>query len=315
MDKRNIQNKEVKRLGKNPMVSILIPVYNGSFFIEATVKSVLASSYKNIEVILVNDGSTDKSKKICNNLEKRFKRVRFFDFPSNGGMVRSLNFGIRIAKGKYIARINQDDLMVKERLKKQVEFLENHNDYVAVGGYIKLFTKENPKFDIIKFPLKDNEIRSSWLMLSPFADPSVMYLKRAYLNTSGYSQDMWPADDVHMWYQLGSVGKLANLPFVLTYVRWHRGAGSIKFHKIQMRKTMLVHLWASQHVAKPNIVTWIFWFGEFIAGIIFPPSINWFVYREIRKVMSISSQKAKGAIKKASQASFPSFAFLGQRQQ
>lgn len=269
-----------------PKVSILIPVFNGSEYIEETVSSVQNSKYGNFEIILVDDGSTDISKIVCHKLDEKYPNVRFYSFPKNGGMTRSLNFGIAKSTGKYIVRINQDDLMVADRVVKQVKFLEENPDYVAVGGYVKLFTSDNPEYDFIKFPLTDSAIRKTWMYLSPYADPAVTFRKSAYLKTDGYSQDMWPADDVHMWYQLGKVGKLANLPNVMTNVRWHKNAGSIKFHKIQMKKTYEVHKWASINVSNPTFFERLFWMGEYLAGNIFPAKFNWAIYRLIRKLMS-----------------------------
>lgn len=272
---------------KKPVVSVLIPVFNGAQFLEETIASIQKSTYKRFEIILVDDGSTDNSERKCRALARRYANVRFYGFHQNGGMTRSLNYGVQKAKGRYIARINQDDLMVDSRLEHQVAFLEANPKVVAVGGYVRLFTKDNPDYDRITFPLTDAEIKKAWLYLSPFADPAVMYRKSAYRKTSGYSQEMWPADDVQMWYQLGKLGKLANLPHVLTRVRWHAGAGSIKSHRIQMRKTWEVHQWARQHVGTPTVFTWFFWLAEWVAGVVFPPSLNWGVYRLIRKLQGI----------------------------
>jgi len=200
-------------------------------------------------------------------------------------MTRVLNFGIKKSKGKYIAGINQDDLMMPERLKKQVDFLESHPDYVAVGGNIKLFSKENNFFDTILFPQTDEMIRKLWLFLSPFSDPTVMYRRDAFLKTKGYNQNFWPADDVQMWYQLGEIGKLANLPIILTKVRWHNEAGSIKHHRLQIKKTWEVHQWANKNITKASIPVQLFFIIQYLAGQILPPQFNWFVYRLIKKIL------------------------------
>jgi glycosyltransferase involved in cell wall biosynthesis len=269
-----------------PLVSVLIPVYNGVPYINQTLDSILNSNYKELEIILVDDGSKDASRKTCREYESKYSNVRFISFEENKGMDRALNAGIKVAKGEYIARINQDDIMMPDRLEKQVKFLEDTKEYVAVGGQIILFTNENPEYAKINFPLTDEEIRSRWLMFSPYSDPTVTYRKSAILNTPGYSQIMWPADDVHMWYMLGSLGKLANLPDVVTKVRWHNGAGSITGHKRQMRKTWEVHKWAEENIQKPNVGVKAFWVAEYIAGVLFPPQFNWFVYRQIKRLFS-----------------------------
>jgi len=266
-----------------PLVSVLIPVYNGVPYLSQTLDSVLNNNCKNIEIILVDDGSKDASKKTCHEYENKYNNVKFISFGKNRGMDRALNAGIKVAKGKYIARLNQDDWMVADRLEKQVEFLEKNREYVAVGGQVTLFTDTNPKYAEVNFPLTDGEIRSKWLMFSPFSDPAVMYRRESVLETPGYSQIMWPADDVHMWYMLGSLGKLANLPSMVTRVRWHNGAGSIQSHRKQMKRTWEVHKWAEENIQKPGIGVRIFWVGQYVAGLVFPPRFNWFIYRQLKR--------------------------------
>ncbi len=273
----------MKKNNKQPLVSVLIPVYNGAEYLDEAIASVLNSTYKNFEIILVDDGSTDISRKKCAEYAKNHENTRFYAFRKNKGMTRCLNYGVKKAKGKYIARINQDDIMVKDRLEKQVAFLEKNTGYVVVGGAIQLFTDNNPKFDRIQFPLTDKLIRSQWMIFSPYSDPTVMFRKSAWDKTEGYSQYFWPADDVHMWYQLGNIGKMANLPGILTKVRWHDSCGSIKSHRLQMQKTWRVHNWAAEMVQKPKLYERLFWIGELLAGYLFTPQFNWLVYRTMRK--------------------------------
>lgn len=268
---------------KRPLVSVLIPVFNGAEFLVETVESIYRSSYRNFEIILVDDGSTDASVALCEKLDKRFKKVRFYAFPKNKGLTRVLNFGISKARGKYVARINQDDLMVKKRLKWQVEFLESNPGHVAVGGYTKWIDKEGKRLDTVKFPLSDEKLREQWMVLSPFADPAVMYRKVAVRKTRGYMQSYWPVDDVQMWYQLGRLGKLANLPKILTLVRWYDGAGSVRFHKLQMKKVWKTHMYARKQVRRPNVMEWGFWLGQLVAGWVLPARVNWYVYRVMRR--------------------------------
>jgi glycosyltransferase involved in cell wall biosynthesis len=267
-----------------PLVSVLIPVYNGTEFLDEAIQSVLASTYQNIEVILVDDGSSDASVKKCKAYEQKYKHVRFFGFKKNKGMTRCLNYGVKKAHGEFIARLNQDDIMHPERITKQVSFLLSHPEHVIVGGKIQLFTNDNPKFDTISFPSSDKKIRKQWMFLSPFSDPTVMYRKSAWLQTEGYSQYFWPADDVHMWYQLGKIGKLANLNSVLTKVRWHEDCGSLKSHRRQMIKTWQVHNWAAECIQQPTLAQYVFWINQLLAGYLFPPKFNWWVYRQLRKI-------------------------------
>lgn len=280
-------------------VSVIIPVYNGASYLVETVESVQKSTYKKFEIILIDDGSKDESKALCRSLAKKYKNIRFYWFKKNKDLPSSLNYAIKKAKGKFIARINQDDIMMPNRLKEQVEFLENNPDYVAVGGDIVLFDENYRLVDKVSLPKTDADIRNQWLLMSPFSDPTVMYRKDAYLKTKGYQKYFWPADDVHMWYQLGKIGKLANLNKILTRVRWHNKAGSIASHKIQVKKTFEVHVWASKNIQKAIIYHWFFWIGQHIAGMLFPPRFNWFIYRRIRNIQNLlSNLKINNKLKK-----------------
>jgi len=175
--------------------------------------------------------------------------------------------------------------MVPRRLEAQVKYLESNELVVVVGSYVQLFTESQKNFAKLKFPLTDEKIKKQWMVLSPFADPSVMFRKSVYNKTSGYSKHFWPADDVHMWYQLGRLGKLVNMPRVLTKVRWHQGAGSIRSHRKQMKKTWEVHQWAKDHVENPGLQVQLFWVGQYVAGVILPAEFNWSVYRVMKRII------------------------------
>ena len=285
----------MKNFKKQPKVSVIIPVYNGASYLVETVKSVQKSNYKNFEIILVDDGSKDKSKALCRKLEKKYKNVKFYGFKRNRGLASSLNYAVKKAKGEFIARINQDDIMMPNRLTEQIKFFKDNPDYVVVGGDITLFDENYRFVDDISFPKTDSDIRNQWLLMSPYADPTVMYKKSAYLKTKGYQKYYWPADDVHMWYQLGQVGKLANINKVLTRVRWHNEAGSIASHKIQIEKTFEVHVWASKNIQEANLYHWIFWYSQLAAGKLFPPRFNWFIYRRIRQIQNFLRDLTKTA--------------------
>jgi glycosyltransferase involved in cell wall biosynthesis len=280
---------------KQPLVSVIIPVYNGAFYLVETVESVQKSSYKKFEIILVDDGSKDKSKALCRRLEKKYYNVHFYFFKKNKGLTSSLNYAVKKAKGEFIARINQDDIMMDNRLKEQIKFFKDNPDHVVVGGDITLFDEKYNFVDNISFPKTDKEIRNQWLLFSPFSDPTVMYRKDAYFKTKGYQKYFWPADDVNMWYQLGQIGKLANLDQILTQVRWHNNAGSINSHRIQMEKTFEVHVWASKNIQKASLYHRIFWISQLMAGRLFPPRFNWFIYRRMRQIQNFLKMIGKTA--------------------
>lgn len=281
--KSKIKNSNFKSKN-NPLVSVVIPVFNGSPYLEETVYSVQNSSYKNIEILLIDDGSTDQSKSICLKLQKKYHNIHFYSFSKNKGLARVLNFALKKAKGKYICRLNQDDRMLKHRIATQVKFLEENPDVVAVGSSIRLFDNKGNS-QIIHFLKSDQSIKKVWHILSPFSDPSVMYRKNIALKVGRYKQEFWPADDTHLWIRMGTVGKLANIDKPLVEVRYHKQAASVKYFRKLAFATYKMHLWMDKNIQKASFPIHLFWICQLIAGLIFPPDFNWAVYRILKKIV------------------------------
>lgn len=278
---------ETMKKNKNnntPLVSVVIPVFNGSQYLEETVYSVQNSSYKKLEILLIDDGSGDHSKHICKKLVKKYKNVRFYSFEKNTGLGRVLNFALEKAKGDYICRINQDDRMLKYRIQKQVQFLEKNRDVVAVGSWIRLFDMHN-HLEIIRFLEHDEDIKKMWLVVSPFSDPSVTYRKQVAIEVGGYKQEFWPADDTQLWYRMGMAGKLANLQEPLVEVRYHSQAASVKHFRKLAWSTYFMHEWAHNYVESAPFYIRIYWVCQLLSGLILSPYLNWTAYRIIKKII------------------------------
>jgi len=265
-----------------PLVSVVIPIYNGASFLHDAVMSVFKSTYKNFEVLLIDDGSKDKSKILCHQLEKKYKHLHFYAFKKNKGLGRVLNFALKKAKGKYICRINQDDTMHPTRIAKQVAFLTNHPEVVLVGSWLKVH-EDDGSMRINRFIETDEEIRQTWLSLSPCWDAAVMYRKKTAIAVGGYDQSYWPADDLHMWYRLGNAGKMANLAQPLTTIRFHGGATSMVHHRKHMIATYKAHRFAHTHVQAAHWYVQLFWIGQLAAGYLLPARFNWWAYRILKK--------------------------------
>lgn len=279
--------KNKTKQNKNPLVSVVIPVFNGAQYLEETVNSVENSDYKKFEVLLIDDKSTDKSRHICHALEKKYRNVRFYSFPKNRGLGHVLNFALKKAHGDLICRINQDDRMLRHRIAEQVSYLQKNHSVVAVGSWIKLF-RNNNQVEIIKFLEKDRDIKKMWLLVSPFADPSVMYRKNVAIEVGGYDQAFWPGDDTHLWMRMGLLGHLANIQKPLVEVRFHDQAASVfHFRKLAIA-TYNLHRYAHNYIEKAPIKIQIFWILQLICGLLLPPKFNWAVYRSLKKFIDFT---------------------------
>lgn len=139
---------------ENNMVSIVVPVYNSEKFIEETIKTVKEQTYTKWELILVNDCSTDKSKTIIEKYEKNDKRIRLINLRENSGAAMARNNGIEYAKGKYIAFLDADDLWDKEKLEKQIKFMEENEYEFTFTNYEFSDEKGNKTGKVVNVPEK-----------------------------------------------------------------------------------------------------------------------------------------------------------------
>lgn len=197
-----------------PKISIILPTYNGSRFIEGAVGSVLVQSFTDFELLIIDDGSTDSTAEIVQRLVREDQRIIYIKNEVNLGIQKSLNRGVRESKGVYIARIDDDDEWIDEdKIKKQVEFLDINYDYVLIGtGVIVVDEIGNELFKYL-LPETDEQIRNKILSKNCFVHSSVLFRKDAALKFGGYdeSKNTRHIEDYDLWLKLGMMGKFANL--------------------------------------------------------------------------------------------------------
>lgn len=198
----------------NKLVSIILPTYNGSKWIEKAIRSVLFQSYIEWELIVIDDGSQDNTAQIVASLTQKDIRIRYIKNKENLGIQKTLNCGLKEAKGEYIARIDDDDEWVDiDKLKKQVEFLETNKDHVLIGTGAILINEDG--FELCRFllPSNDLDIRKKILSKNCFIHSSVMFKKDSALNLNGYIEEkkFLHIEDYNLWLRLGTIGKFANL--------------------------------------------------------------------------------------------------------
>jgi glycosyltransferase involved in cell wall biosynthesis len=267
-------------------VSVVLPAYNGREYLESSLLSILQSTYEDYEIIAIDDGSTDGSHAILAEYAKRHPaRLIVHRFERNCGMDIALNYAIgQVASGVYIARINQDDEMLKERLARQVAFLDANPEVVVVGGQMALMDESGIEFGRVSYPLDDAALRNRWMKVNPFGDPCVMYRKEGWERAGGYNQNFWPVDDLAMWFLMGGQGKLANIPDLVTRMRWHEAGGSFSNYRLMVRRQFQVRWWAWRSLRmKVSIGDVLFWVAQLASGMIFSPKFNWVVYRWIKR--------------------------------
>lgn len=203
-----------------PKISVILPVYNAQKYIKESIESVLNQTFTDFELVLINDGSTDSSEKEIRSFNDL--RIRYFLNDTNLGLIKTLNKAIALSKGKYVARMDADDICMPYRLEKQFNYLEQHHDVIICGSWARIINE----FGVITGRIKridTNElIRSNMLFTTPFVHPTVM-IRKEVLETNQYSENAKHCEDLELWVRLSQElnYKFHNLPEYLLKYRVH----------------------------------------------------------------------------------------------
>lgn len=199
-------------------------VYNGEAFLKEAIESILNQTFDNFEFIIINDNSGDSSLDILTSYKDR--RIKLINNETNIGLTKSLNKGLKVASGKYIARMDADDIAYNYRLEKQYNFLE-HNNEIGVLGTQAISNGKFFKYKIVH-PTSDYLIKWKLFFSNPIVHPSVMYHKTLIESIGGYNENRLYGQDYDLWVRLIPITKFANLDTVCLFLRRHKENISIK---------------------------------------------------------------------------------------
>lgn len=206
-----------------PRVSVLLPVYNAADYVATSIHSVLNQSFRDLELIVIDDGSTDGSAEVIRRSIGSDPRVRFLS-RENIGFARTLNQMLEIASGELIARLDADDEALPERIATQVKFMDAHADCVVVGGGAIHIDAEGDPLSIELYPQRHEEIEQRILSGGGgIIHPSVMIRAETIRLCGGYSLDCPVVEDQDLWLRMALRGRLANLAIPLIRYRVHAG--------------------------------------------------------------------------------------------
>lgn len=199
-------------------VSVLMPVYNAEAYLAEAIDSIISQTFTEWELILVNDGSTDKSEEII--LSYSDTRIRYSKNVENKGIIYTRNLMIEMASAEYIAFLDSDDISMPDRLNQQVSFLENNPDYALCGTWSIMTNKDGKQIRKINMPSCYEDIKCSLLFVNTFVQSSMM-IRKEILVKHPYDKGYPVAEDYELWCRLSRLYKLKNLPVHLTKYRWH----------------------------------------------------------------------------------------------
>lgn len=226
----------------NPAISVVMPAYNAAGFIQTAIESILAQTCRDFELIVVDDASTDSTWEIVSRLSAGDARIKPLRNTLNSKIAKSLNRGIEAAAGKYVARMDADDWSYPDRLQKQLDFMQARPGLVLSGGTIEVCDDRLAALNRRQYPLEDAEIRERIFFFSPFCHPAIICRTDALRRAGGYNESLEVAQDYDLYFRIGRLGELANLPDCIHKLRTHPGSSSISRGALQERNTLYIRL-------------------------------------------------------------------------
>lgn len=279
---------------KKPLVSVIMPVYNAGEFLVEAIESILGQTYKNFELIIVNDASTDNSLKIISSYKKRFlKKIKVIDLKKNlnrGGDVCA-NLGFAKTRGEFIARMDADDVAVATRLEKQVNFLLKHPKYALVGSNAFVINKEGEITGEKIVPSLHKDILKEFFVFNPLIHPTVMIRKSALPKEKELYEIKYDANNDYLtFFKLITSGlKFANLKQKLIFYRVHGKNDSLNFVKSRFLNSLRIRVKAIfEYGYKPTLKSVIKLLGQVVIVFFLPEKAILSIYLVVRGIKKVS---------------------------
>ena len=237
----------------DPLVSVVMSVYNGERFLRPAVESILLQSFRDFEFIIINDGSTDGSASLLEALRDSDSRVRVYH-QENQGLINSLKRGCELPRGKYIARMDADDIAIQDRVAWQVEFMEKHVKVGVVGGHLHTVDATGRTLRTVRHPVEDSALRQALLRgIVAICHPTVLMRKEAFSSSAGFRAALQDAEDYDLWLRISDRYLLANLDRVVLKYRIHNNQVSLRNRRQQTMSILAAHAAAlARRAGKPD---------------------------------------------------------------
>lgn len=207
-------------MNNSPIISVVMSVYNSEKYLSESIESILSQTFSDFEFIIIDDGSTDKSNSILNKFARSDARINIITNLENIGLANSLNKGLHIAKGDYVARMDSDDISYPKRFEIQIEFMKNNKAYGVVGGNIDIIDEKSNYVKTLSFPKTHNQILWYLCFQNPIAHPTTMIKSNLLRKVNGYKNYI-SSQDYDLWQRLSNITKLFNVDQSLLKYRVH----------------------------------------------------------------------------------------------
>lgn len=257
-----------------PLVSVIMPVYNAGDYLTEAIKSIVDQTYDNFELIIIDDASIDSSWKIICQFKKQYpdliKSIKLKQNLNRGGDACA-NIAFQKASGKYICRMDADDIADPARIEKQVAYMEKYPDVLLLGTQAHVINKNGEIIGDKLLPLTHKDIYKGYAIFHPIIHPSVMLRKSLLpkgknLYTIKYSAN----NDLYTFFKLLNIGRFANLAEKLVYYRVHGHNDSLTKPKEKFLNTLKIRLGAIQNGYKPTLTGLLLTLAQTLAILILP---------------------------------------------
>jgi len=224
---------------RDPAVSVILPVYNGEKHLAAALNSILSQTVNDFELLVINDGSVDRSSELIQKYSDC--RIRLIE-QSNHGLAATLNRGISLARGKFIARQDQDDISLPRRLEKQIAHLELHPRCGLVGTWAQIWSGEKRTRRVHRHATENHQLQYDLTFDNPFVHSSVMLRKEAVVQAGGYCTDpaRQPPEDYELWSRIARSWEVGNIPDILHIYREVPTSMSRKGHRPFLKQLVMI---------------------------------------------------------------------------
>jgi len=223
----------------SPKVSVLMPAHNTDKYIGEAIESILKQTFKDFELIIIDDGSTDQTWKIIQEYARKDSRVIPLQNEKNLGISPTRNRLIALSKGKYIVWQDADDISMPYRIEHQYIFMEDHPDVGICGGYLQFFN-EKGLTSVRKYAPDDASLRKSIFRYSPVAQPSAIVRKSCFESLGSFSESLAVAEDLACSFKIGTRYKFANLEEILIKYRESPMSATYKHLAAIERNTLML---------------------------------------------------------------------------
>lgn len=239
-----------------------MPVFNQEVqYLRLALESILNQSFSDFELIIIDDGSKDDLCTVLSEYTGRDNRVKILRNEKNQGIINSLNRGIDLAQGEFIARMDSDDIAMKDRLEKQLGFLEQHPDYALVGTNAITIDEDGKETGHLDFPTSHESIYRSIILRNPILHPT-WFLRRSIFTEMGcYDEKASRVEDYEFLLRIAPKYKIGNVPERLLYYRFNNAGISFKNNKLQEKQALTIRLralrlygypiWYMVHLVRP----------------------------------------------------------------